>query len=856
LSGLAIACGGQFLIGRKLELVGWLLLLLGSLAAAACLTPGDPDRLPRFTVPGGGWLGGSREKWAFLLMIVVATVMRSMAPDWLKTGCQVDEGFNGRDAIEFLNFPSFRVYAGTNDGQATMFTYQIALFFKIFGIGLGSEHALAVASGVLTCAATYFLARAIAGREMAFVTAMLLACMRWHVNFSRIAYEAIQAPLFQALAFYFLLRGWRLDAKDATRKLVYFALAGAALAFGMNTYTGFRLVPVILAFHVVWKMAVEPGAFRRNAVPMVLLIAAFLLVFSPLGLFALRHWNDFKNRAGMAWFASPVNMPNDKTEIEVLWSTFTKQIQMFHAHGDPSGINNLPGEPMLDLLTGPVFLAGMFWTAFRLLSGENMLLHAWFWATFAVGVVTIPHEAPTARRTLGLVPVIALITAVFAGRLRWEMGAAFGRKGLMIAGGIGVTWLTAIAALNGYQFYGLELHNERVYTEFRHAESQTAELLNRLQSQTGKHAFLLSAELGHPEDYGVASVIDVATGHLQNVSYFQPWGNLAPTDDRNVAFVFRPESRSAFESLLREVYPGGTLTDYGTPYRKVSLYAFVVTKEMQQAVQGLSAEYRPVGGQAVAKKVHDPAITWDMSTASGMALPFQLIWEGSIFAPKRGLYTVGMKSDHAFELTLDGKRLVAGKAGELRETTSELQLVPGYHTVHVTGAVTHLGSRTELLFALTGAPLAPPKATQMLVKKLEPRGWNAAYYPNNSLTGKPVFTRREPFVLFWWGLEADPLENPFSANWDTTLMIPQDGDYKFRGEADDGVSLDLDGKRVGESMRHNFTNQFEASVRLKAGPHKARLGFFQDAGDKAVKLLWQPPGATEWEVVPPGVLHP
>ena len=68
---------------------------------------------------------------------------------------------------------------------------------------------------------------------------LVLAFMRWHVNFSRLGFNPISLPLCATLAFWLLARAVR------RKNWSDVAWAGLALGVGLHAYTGFRGMPVV-----------------------------------------------------------------------------------------------------------------------------------------------------------------------------------------------------------------------------------------------------------------------------------------------------------------------------------------------------------------------------------------------------------------------------------------------------------------------------------------------------------------------------------------------------------------------------------------------------------------------------------
>ena len=123
------------------------------------------------------------------------------------------------------------------------------------------------------------------------------------------------------------------------------------------------------------------------------------------------------------------------------------------------------------------------------------------------------------------------------------------------------------------------------------------------------------------------------------------------------------------------------------------------------------------------------------------------------------------------------------------------------------------------------------------------------YYYGEDWTGEPFQTRVDPFLLYQWP-EDRPTPGPFSVTWTGDLLVPTDGGYHFRLEADDGVRFWVDGVVAGESMEPDRPNTIDVILNLTAGPHPIRIDYFQRSGGKAMEFYWTPPGQPTQPVGP------
>jgi predicted membrane-bound mannosyltransferase len=93
------------------------------------------------------------------LIVLVALFLRVYQINTFPNGCQYDEAKNGLDALQWMNGAPYVPYADTNEGQATFFTYLIALAFKLLGVGVTQMRLVSAICATATIPVFYFLAR-------------------------------------------------------------------------------------------------------------------------------------------------------------------------------------------------------------------------------------------------------------------------------------------------------------------------------------------------------------------------------------------------------------------------------------------------------------------------------------------------------------------------------------------------------------------------------------------------------------------------------------------------------------------------------------------------------------------------
>ena len=127
-------------------------------------------------------------------------------------------------------------------------------------------------------------------------------------------------------------------------------------------------------------------------------------------------------------------------------------------------------------------------------------------------------------------------------------------------------------------------------------------------------------------------------------------------------------------------------------------------------------------------------------------------------------------------------------------------------------------------------------------------------YANVNWSGTPVDRQIDPTVDFNWS-QRFPLPPPFSVEWVGNLFIDKSETYTFILLADDGASLEIDGKMVVDAMKGPVLTRKNETVTLQPGLHPIRVRYWNALFGGSVRLTWGTDGRPE-EVVPSDVLIP
>ncbi|NOX60859.1 MAG: hypothetical protein GXP42_02760 [Chloroflexi bacterium] len=739
-------------------------------------------------------------------------LIRSVPP-----GIFIDETNAALDALRILEGRPDSLFGTGWFETPNGFVYLQTLFFRLFGTTFFALKVQSLLPGILTVLALYFLAREMFGVRPALIATAFLAVNRWHINMSRWGWNEVYPPLIQILALLFILRGAR------RQRWGDWALAGLLLGLGMYTYLAIRLVALGVALYLLYRILVERGFLRKSWQGLVLFSTIYLLTFAPLGFTYYKNPFTFLNRSQQVSILNDIRAAGG--DLQPLKESALRHLKMFHVQGDRNARHNLPGEPMLDPITGAFFLLGLVWALWRWRDHKHGLLFIWILTGLLGGVLSQLNEAPQAYRTLAVTPAIALLAAdaydlalrgiVHPGRLyhlwRWGWGI------LAVIGIVATGWL------NYDLYFNRQAQDRAVYVAFSPLENIIA---REVLAKRADHRLYLSPRL----------------------YYFAPLRFLAYEPSRFVGFKLGPIEYSPFPELGGGLdQPGYHLAepvlDLPLPDLGGDNASFLLDLHYEYLLEHFRYFYPGVQSQIIADRFGQPlylsvTIPGDEITALQAANRADAASEiRGLYIPASGEYAIIAAS--GAQVMLDGRPL----------DPNPQFLGKGLHAIEIASPPADLAPDAPILFWEGAGGSGPIPDSALFRVPPSGKGLLGTYYMGSDWTPPAFMQRVDPFILFAWP-DPEPVFGPFSATWAGELQVPTDGPYAFRLHADDGVRFWLDGQVVGESLNPDTVNQVDAALDLKAGPHSVRIDYFQRGGGKALEFFWAPPGQPLQPVAP------
>jgi len=372
---------------------------------------------------------------AFFLYDRLAAIPPEMTSDHVEKLLDVNDLLQGTHPVFFIR----------NTGREPLQFYTTALVIKLFRTGLTylSLKIVTATAGFLTLPFIYLLGREIEGEGFGLLAALLAGVSFWLTVISRVGLRFPLSPAFAAPTLYFLIRGLRRGGRND------FLLAGLCLGAGLYGYSTFRIVPFLVTVAVAW-VALWPQARGAHltllAYTLLLCVTAFS-VFLPL----FRYAND---EPSMFWYRtvsrlSDAENPIVGSPISIFLANQLEAFRMFNWQGDLVWVNTVPGVPVLDFISGALFILGVVYALCRLLLRQDWIAGL---LLIAIPVLLLPstlnfafpEENPSIVRTGGAIPVVFLLAAyppwLLLRRLRAALpawvGAGLGALALIgLAGG-------------------------------------------------------------------------------------------------------------------------------------------------------------------------------------------------------------------------------------------------------------------------------------------------------------------------------------------------------------------------------------------------------------------------------------
>jgi 4-amino-4-deoxy-L-arabinose transferase-like glycosyltransferase len=507
------------------------------------------------------WRRYRAEALAVGALTAVALVLRLVALGKVPNIVSGDEGRIGLLGLSVLKGELTNMMA-TTFGHSTLYLFIIAGFMRLAGIGPLGLRLTSALGGGLTVLSLYILARYLFNVRVAVVAAALLTVVHIHLHFSRIIVAGgIQDALFATVAFYFLISG--LEKRSTTRLLL------SALVIGLHVYIymGARLIIMFVPVYFLVVLVTNPKLIRDNVRNLVIMAVVLLIVIAPMIVWFTAHPADFMARANQVgvfqsgWLANETqNLGQSKQHI---LGNLLAQAFLTVNYYPATGFYNSP-LPMLDFLSGAMFMLGMGYSLYRVLRPggppdvptreRHLLLQGWFWSGVVVGGALVVLPAIAAYRILIVVPAVCIFVGLGLDRLL-EFGISDTSLGRLLKNLLTVAFIIIVSLFN-LRAYFVDYGPSCLYEDWG---TRFASYMGEALGKAGLEykAYLL----GYPRIwYGIHPSVDYLSGGNPITDIKDPLSG-PPTfvePGSKAIFFFTPEREGEMAAVMAYL-PGGTV---------------------------------------------------------------------------------------------------------------------------------------------------------------------------------------------------------------------------------------------------------------------------------------------------------
>ena len=469
-------------------------------------------------------------------------------------------------------------------------------------------------------------------------------------------------------------------------------------------------------------------------------------------------------------------------------------------------------------------------------------------------MLSVAHEAPTARRTIGLIPLIYLLVALVADQFFLAWHTAWRGKGDRAFALVAAAAVALIAFGNARTYFRVQAPDPSVWSAYSPNKSAVGKYLATLPAEA---TVLITPQFEHH-----SSIKLMGRGH--------PYRALNPVDDLpyrgaasgDLVYVLEPVDRPLL-GLLQQIYPAGQAQEHRDRFGQELFLSYTVPQANLAASQGLVGQFFSSYPPTQAPEATQATDSLDLDMAQApLAAPYFAVYEGTLLVPRYGQYVFTLNAQgEAASLQIDREQrldLSDSDHGQVQVTLAE-----GFHPLRVEYRSGSQPGRLKLTWSGPGFSEQTVGGDLLYSFRLGDQGLVGSYYPNGNWEGAPALVRNDLLIT-----PNNPLREPFSILWRGKIAIPESGIYTFGTRSDDGSYVYIDGQLVVDNGGSHGAEDRSGVIQLEQGFHDIEVRYSELGGSREMQLWWQPPGQgravvdtaylfpLEGEAIPAGLAMP
>ena len=470
------------------------------------LQPFDPYRPLSYNARRSGAITVAMSKKALLILIVIfliAFTLRIYHLTDIPPGLTHDEANHGREALDILN-GVFLFFFPLNYGSEPLYSYTVAGSMLVLGKNLLALRWVNVVFSLAAIAITYAWVTRAFNRQTALLAAALMAISFWPLATSRQALRAGLLPFFMATAVWFF---WQILHRTGERRVTgnsRWLVAGFAIsvAITLHIYLAARVAWLLFPAFLLYLVLVQRAAFRQVWAPTLAGLALVGLLVIPMLIYLQNH-------------------PEALTRLEMLdrplqdlqtgrFGTLLQNARdallafVWPGYGDAFLAYNIPGRPVLDLVTAFFFVTGILISLWRWRQPAYAFLLIWFGTGITPSLVT-GATANTTRNLAALPAVYVLPTIGFTTIAWWLAARQRGVYRAALAATIAL-WLLFTGITTASDYFIRWGRSAEVRGAYQHTLTEVFDYLERTRTFT-HHVVISSVYPGPVHDPSIALVL-------------------------------------------------------------------------------------------------------------------------------------------------------------------------------------------------------------------------------------------------------------------------------------------------------------------------------------------------------------
>jgi hypothetical protein len=444
-------------------------------------------------------------------------------------------------------------------------TAGIILLFKT-GLSYLSLKIGTVSAGIITLFYIYLLGKEIGNQRVGLLAMVFAGIAYWPNIISRYGLRFPFYPSFYAPALYYLVWGLR------KRNRLGFILSGLFLGLGLNGYSPFRVVPLIIALAVgLYLLHKQSEGYRTQAIWGLIMVAIMaFIIFIPLLRYMIENPGIVFYRA-MTRVGS-LEQPLPGPAWQIFLQNLRNSLTMFGWDDGEIWPISVPHRPALDVVSSVFFHLGVVLLIIRYIRQRH-----WLDVFTLVSIpllmmpsilsLAFPSENPSFNRSAGaIIPVFLIVGLAFDGFLT-VLESTWSKRFAWVAGIFLVAW----ASLQNYDL---------VFNQYR----KLYDLSAWNTTEMGAVVRSFTELTGSPDTAWLVGYPYWADSRLVMINAGFPfrdnaiWPQSFPetlNDPRPKLFLININDLDD-KAALQSLYPNGWLMEYKSKYENKNFLLFFV----------------------------------------------------------------------------------------------------------------------------------------------------------------------------------------------------------------------------------------------------------------------------------------